>query len=30
MYKMCLHFFVQPFKIVVDSWKFGMLLLYIL
>ena len=23
-------FFVQAFKIVVDSWKFGMLLLYIL
>ena len=23
-------FFVQPFKIVVDSWKFSMLLLYIL
>ena len=24
------HFFVQAFKIVVDSWKFSMLLLYIL
>ena len=23
-------FFVQPFKIVIDSWKFSMLLLYIL
>ena len=23
-------FFVQAFKIVIDSWKFGMLLLYIL
>ena len=24
------NFFVQEFKIVVDSWKFSMLLLYIL
>ena len=29
-YDMFPNFFVQAFKIVVDSWKFKMLLLYIL